>query len=151
MSSRAAVLAPAAFVPSSRDRATIVVAAVALVALFIAPWAAGGGPSAFGRALAGASSMWPLIAAAAAVLVCAWWGRETMTALVAALGLAWAFGAGFAAGAGGPAFGIGAALALGAPTVCLARALARLGMFRGDAAVATIVVVIGALLVVFVF
>src|SRR5437773_8251968 len=151
MSSPAATLAPPAFVQSSRDRATIVVAAVALVALFIAPWAAGGGPSAFGRALAGASSMWPLVAAAAAVLLCAWWGRATMIALAAALGLAWAFGTGFVAGAGGPAFGIGAALALGAFTVCLARALARLRMFRGDVAVATIVVVIGTLLIVFIF
>src|SRR2546428_9117640 len=102
MSSPATTLAPGAFVPSSRDRVTIVVAAVALVALFIAPWAAGGGPSAFGRALAGASSMWPLIAAAAALLLCAWWGRATMTALAASLGLAWALGARLAAGTGGP-------------------------------------------------
>ena len=151
MSSPAATRAPAALVPSSRDRATIVVAALALAALVLAPWSAGVGPSALMRALSGATSQWPLIAVAAAVLLCAWWGRDTMTALIAALGLAWALGAGFATGAGGPAFGIGAAVALGALTVCLARALARLGMFRGDAAVATIVVVIGALLVVFVF
>src|SRR2546428_13708850 len=117
MSSPATTLAPGAFVPSSRDRVTIVVAAVALVALFIAPWAAGGGPSAFGRALAGASSMWPLIAAAAALLLCAWWGRATMTALAAALGLAWAFGAGFAAGAGGAPLWIGAPPAPRAPPV----------------------------------
>ncbi|TMH54820.1 MAG: hypothetical protein E6H60_00360, partial [Betaproteobacteria bacterium] len=146
----ATALAPAAFIPSSRDRATIVVAALALAALVLAPWGPGGG-SALMRALSGATSQWPLIAAAAAVLLFACWGRDTATALVAALGLAWAFGAGFAAGPGAPAFGIGAALALGALTVCLARALARLGMFRGDVAVATIVVVIGALLIVFIF
>jgi len=85
------------------------------------------------------------------VLVFAWWGRVIGIAVAAALALAWAFGAGFAAGPGGPAFGIGAALALTALTVCLARALARLGLFKGDAAVATIVIVIGALLIVFIF
>jgi iron(III) transport system permease protein len=151
VASRAAALAPAAFAPSSRDRATIVVAAVALAALCIVPWAAGGRPSALMLALSGATSQWPLIAAATAVLLFAWWGRDTGVAIAAALALAWAFGAGFAAGASGPAFGIGAALSLTALTVCLARALARLGMFRGDATVATIVVVIGGLLVVFIF
>ncbi len=85
------------------------------------------------------------------MLVFAWWGRVIGIAVAAALALAWAFGAGFAAGPGGPAFGIGAALALTALTVCLARALARLGLFKGDAAVATIVIVIGALLIVFIF
>jgi len=146
----ATALAPAAFIPSSRDRATIVVAALALAALVLAPWGAGGG-SALMRALSGATSQWPLIAAAAAVLLFAWWGRDAGIAAAAALAVAWSFGAGFAAGASAPAFGIGAALALSALTVCLARALARLGMFRGDAAVATIVVVIGALLIVFIF
>jgi len=146
----ATALAPAAFIPSSRDRATIVVAALALAALVLAPWSAGGG-SALMRALSGATSQWPLIAAAAAVLLFAWWGRDAGIAAAAALAVAWSFGAGFAAGASAPAFGIGAALALSALTVCLARALARLGMFRGDAAVATIVVVIGALLIVFIF
>ena len=146
----ATALAPAAFIPSSRDRATIVVAALALAALVLAPWSAGGG-SALMRALSGATSQWPLIAAAAAVLLFAWWGRDAGIAAAAALAVAWSFGAGFTAGASAPAFGIGAALALSALTVCLARALARLGMFRGDAAVATIVVVIGALLIVFIF
>src|SRR2546428_3722739 len=138
MSSPATTLAPGAFVPSSRDRVTIVVAAVALVALFIAPWAAGGGPSAFGRALAGASSMWPLIAAAAALLLCAWWGRATMTALAAALGLAWAFGAGFAAGAGGPPLGIRAPLPPCGPPGCLARRPPRLGLFPRGASVSPV-------------
>jgi len=151
VASPTAALAPAAFTPTSRDRATIVVAALALAALVLAPWGAGGGPSVLMRAVNGAAAQWPLIAAAAAVLLFAWWGRDSATAVFAALGLAWAFGTGFAAGPGGPAFGIGAALALSALTVCLARALARLGMFRSDATVATIVVVIGALLVVFIF
>src|SRR2546426_4070652 len=136
MASSATALAPAAFIPSSRDRATIVVAALALAALVLAPWGPPGGGSALMRALSGATSQWPLIAAATAVLLFACWGRDTAIALVAVLGLAWAFGAGFAAGPGAPAFGIGAVLALSALTVCLARALARLGMFRGDVAVA---------------
>ncbi len=144
-------LAPVGLAPSSRDLATIAVAAFALAALLIFPWAATGGPSALARALAGDVSMWPLIAAAFGVLICAWLDRGRETALVAGFALAWSFGAGFAAGADGPAFGIGAALALSALTVCLARALARLGLFGGDATVATIVIVIGALLIVFIF
>ena len=144
-------LAPAGFAPSPRDRTTIAVAAFALATLLIVPWVAGGGPSALARALAGTWSFWPLIAAALAVLVLAWAGRDTETAIAAAFALTWTFGAGFAAGASGPSLGIGAAAALTALTVCLARALARLGAFRGDTTVATIVIVIGALLVVFIF
>ena len=67
MSSPAATLAPPAFVQSSRDRATIVVAAFALAALALAPWAAGGAASALIRAFSGATSLWPLIAASVAV------------------------------------------------------------------------------------
>jgi iron(III) transport system permease protein len=144
-------LAPAGFAPSPRDRTTIAVAAVALAALLIVPLGAGGGASALAHALAGTWTFWPLIAAALAVLLFAWFGRDTVTAIAAAFGLAWAFGAAFAAGASGVPFGLGAALALSALTVCLARALARLGAFRGDMTVATIVIVIGALLIVFVF
>src|SRR5204863_5517335 len=96
-------------------------------------------------------SLWPLIAAALGVLVFAWLGRDAAAAVAAAFALVWTFGAGFAAGASVPAFGLGAALALTALTVCFARALARLGAFRGDLTVATIVIVIGALLVVFIF
>ncbi len=55
-----------------------------------------------------------------------------MTALAAAFGLAWGFGQGFVAGADGPPFGVGAALVLGAFTLCLARGLARLGLFSGN-------------------
>ncbi len=57
----ATALAPAVFVPAARDRATAVVAAFALLALAVVPWALDGGPSALARALAGASSLWPLI------------------------------------------------------------------------------------------
>ena len=144
-------LAPAGFAASPRDRTTVAVAAFTLAALLIVPWALAGGPSALARALSGAWTFWPLIAAALAVLAFAWLGRDRETAIVAAFGLAWTFAAAFAAGASGPPFGIGAALALGALTVSLARALARLGAFRGDMTVATIVIVIGAMLVVFIF
>jgi iron(III) transport system permease protein len=65
--------------------------------------------------------------------------------------LAWTFAAAFAAGTAGPAWGLGAAVALPLLAVCLARAIARRGAFRGDATVATSVVVIAGLLLVFVF
>ncbi|MDQ6916523.1 MAG: iron ABC transporter permease [Pseudomonadota bacterium] len=144
-------LAPVDLAPSSRDRTTVAIAALALAALLIVPWSAGGGPTSLARALAGDRSTWPLIAAAAAMLLLAWSGRGIGTLIAAALALAWTIGAGFAAGSAGPAFGIGAALVIGALTVCLARSLARLGVFAGDATVATIVIVIGALLIVFIF
>ena len=153
--------APATFVPASRDRATPAFAATALVALVLVPWAAGGGPSALGLALAGSTTQWPafaatialapLIVAALAATVFAWLGRDRAAALASAFALAWGFAQGFFAGTSGPTFGLGAALALGALTVCLARALARLGAFGGDATVATIVVVTAALLLVFIF
>ncbi|MBK7471812.1 MAG: iron ABC transporter permease [Betaproteobacteria bacterium] len=135
----------------ARDRATVVVAAVALAALVAAPWAATGGPSALLRAFSGEAVLWPLLAAALATLVFAALGRDRWTAGAAALAVAWGIGSGFAGGNSGPAFGIGAAVALGALTVCLARAIARRGLFNGDAAVATIVVVIAALLLLFIF
>jgi iron(III) transport system permease protein len=137
--------------PSARDRTTVAIAACALLALLFAPWAAGGGASALMRALAGDGSMWPLLGAAAAVPLLAWARRDSATALAAAAAVAWALGAAFAAGASGPAFGIGAALALSALTVCFARALARRGIFGGDATVAGLVVVIGTLLAIFIF
>ncbi len=63
----------------------------------------------------------------------------------------WAFAAAFAAGPAGPSFGIGAAVALIALTICFARSIARRGVFGGDPTVATIVVVIAALLTIFIF
>jgi iron(III) transport system permease protein len=146
-----AALARAVFVPMARDRATAIVAAFALAALAIVPWAATGGPSALLRAFSGESLLWPLLAASVATLLFAAWGRDAWTSGAAALALAWGIGYGFEAGNDGAAFGIGAALALGALTVCLARAIARRGLFGGDPTVATIVVVIAALLLLFIF
>ena len=146
-----AALVPAVFAPPPRDRPSLVVAGVALVALALLPWGADGGASALARALAGSRALWPLVAAAATVLLCAWSGRDVATAIASGFGIAWTFGAGFAAGASGPAFGFGAAAVLAALTVCLARAVARRGYFGGDATVATLVVVIAALLAIFIF
>jgi iron(III) transport system permease protein len=134
-----------------RDRPSVIAAICALAALVVLPWATNGAAPAVMRALAGGWTLWPLVAAAAAILLCAWFRYDAATAIVAAVGVAWTFGAGFAAGASGPAFGIGAAVALTALTVCFARALARQGYFGGDATVATLVVVIAALLAIFVF
>jgi iron(III) transport system permease protein len=146
-----AVLAPAAFAPVARDRATAAVAAIALVALAALPWALAGGPSALARAAGGAAALWPLLAAAALTVATAWWGRDRASAALSGFAVLWAFVAAFAAGAGGASLGFGAAVALTALTVCFARAIARRGAFGGDATVATIVVVIAALLVLFVF
>jgi len=151
VASIAPALAPAGLAAPRRDLTTVVVGAGALLALLLAPWGAGGGASAAARAVAGTASMWPLLAAAAAVPVLAWWGRVTGTALAAAAAVLWAFGTALAAGASGPAFGIGAALALTALTVCFSRALARHGVFGGDATIASLVVVIAALLAIFIF
>ena len=63
----------------------------------------------------------------------------------------WGFGQGFVAGTNGPPFGVGAALVLCAFTLCLARGLSRLGLFSGNVTIATIVVTIAALLIVFIF
>ena len=151
MAAAAPALARAVFVPMARDRATAVVAAVALVALAVVPWSGISGPSALLRAVSGEALFWPLLAASLATLLFAAWGRDAWTAGAAAVAIAWGIGSGFAAGDSGTAFGIGAALALGALTVCLARAIARRGVFAGDPAVATIVVVIAALLLLFIF
>jgi iron(III) transport system permease protein len=144
-------VAPAVFVPAARDRATAVVAAVALAALAAVPWAATGGPSALLRAVAGAQAFWPLLAAAAAALAFAAAGNDRGTAAASGFAVLWAFAAAFQAGPTGPAFGIGAALALLALTVCFARAIARRGLFGGDPVIATLVVVIAALLTIFIF
>jgi iron(III) transport system permease protein len=96
-------------------------------------------------------SLGPLFLAAALMLGCAWRGLAGGTALAAAFGLAWGFGQGFVAGVNGPSFGAGAILTLTAFTIVLARAVARLGFFAGDATIATVVVTIAALLGVFVF
>ena len=146
-----AALAPAVFVPASRDRAIAGIAAFAVVVLAIVPWSADGLPSALARALSGSTSLWPLIAAAVTALALAWSGNDRGTATVAAFGVLWTFASGFAAGPSGPAFGPGAALALVALTVCFARAIARRGIFGGDPIIATVVVVVAALLAIFIF
>ena len=144
-------LASPVFVPAARDRATIVVAAVAVAALAVLPWALAGGPSALARALGGAATMWPLLTASALAVVTAWRGFDRATALLSGGAVLWTFAVAFAAGQGGPSFGVGAAVALVALTVCFARAIARRGVFAGDPTVATVVVVIAALLALFIF
>ncbi|MFO1315683.1 MAG: iron ABC transporter permease [Burkholderiales bacterium] len=144
-------LASPVFVPAARDRATIVVAAVAVAALAALPWALAGGPSALARALAGSATTWPLFVAAALAVATAWRGADRATAALAGGAVLWAFGVAFAAGKDGPSFGWGAAVALVALTICFARAIARRGVFAGDPTVATIVVVIAALLALFIF
>jgi len=147
----ATAFAPAVFAPAGRDRATALIGALAVIALIALPWAVGGGPSALTSALGGARSFWPLIIGAVAALAFATLGRDTGTAVASGMALGWAFLAGFAAGASGPSFGFGAVLALAALTICLARALARHGIFGGDTTVATLVVVIALLLAIFIF
>ena len=146
-----AALRPAVFVPAGRERVTAIVVAVSLGALAVVPWAMGGGPSALARALGGAQSLWPTIVAAIVALVSAWRGHDRATAAAAGFAVAWTFAAGFAGGAQGLSFGPGAAIALVALTTAFARAIARRGLFGGDPVVATIVVVIGVLLALFVF
>ena len=141
----------AVLAPALRNRATTAIAAVALLALLVLPWAMGGGASALGRALGGNLGLVLLLLATVATLVFAWFGRETCVAIASALAVALTLAAGFAAGAAGVPFGIGAALALAALTLCLARALARRGLFGGDVTVASIVVVVAALLGLFIF
>ena len=144
---------------AARDIVTSVSAAIALAALALLPWSADGGATAVG--LIASAAKWPhyaalvalapLLVAAIAALIFAWLGLDRLTALSAAFALAWGFGQGFVAGANGPPFGVGATVALSAFTLCLARALARLGLFTGNATIATIVVTIAALLLLFIF
>ena len=142
-----------------RDTPTAIIAALTLVALAAIPWAATGGLPAAGLVVSGAKwphyaasvTLGPLFAAAVVALVCAWLGSARATAIAAGFGLAWGFAQGFVAGGNGPPFGIGAALALLGFTLCLARGLARSGLFSGNVTIATVVVTIGVLLLVFIF
>jgi len=146
---------------AGRDSTAIVFAALAVVALVIVPWAADGGPTALNLAIGEAQGKWPrfaaslalgpLFAIAVALLWFSWRGQARMEAPISVLGLAWGLAQGFIAGANGPSLGVGAAFVLAAFTVCFARALARLGVFGGNATIATIVVTIAALLGLFVF
>jgi len=147
----AATLAPTVFVPVARDRATTWVAAGALAALALVPWGLEGGASSLALALRGELSHVVLVALTALAVVCAWRGAARATAIAAGLAVVWAFAAGFAAGVKGTSFGAGAAIALVALVACFARAIARRGAFKGDPTVATIVVVVAALLAIFIF
>ncbi len=151
MASPAPAIAPSVVVAPARDRASVAVAAVALIALTVLPWSMEGGASALARALSGAASFWPLVAGSVAVLVFAWTGHDRWTAGACAATVVWTFADGIAAGTSAAPFGLGAAIALSALVVCLARALAHRGLFGGDCAVATIVVFIAALLLIFIF
>jgi len=144
-------LAPAVFAPAARDRVTVYVAAIAAIALCVLPWAASGGPSVLLRAVGGGWEPWVLLAGAAATLAFAWLERDRATAIAAGASVLWAFGNALVLGHAGPTFGWGAAVALPALTVVFARSIARRGAFGGDPAVATIVVVIAALLAIFIF
>ncbi|HVN34169.1 MAG TPA: iron ABC transporter permease [Casimicrobiaceae bacterium] len=143
--------APAVFVASARDRTSACVAAFAALVLVALPWALAGGPSALALGIGGAQSMWWLIGAAIAAIFFAVLGQDQALATASAFGVVWALGTGFVEGANGPPFGIGAALSLAALAACFARAIARCGAFGGDAAIATIVVAVAALLSIFIF
>ncbi|MFO1311126.1 MAG: iron ABC transporter permease [Burkholderiales bacterium] len=146
-----ATLAPAVFAPAGRDRATLYIVALAVAALAALPWAASGGPSAFMRAAGGSAGLWPLVVASASALFFAWREQDRWTALASGFAVVWTLGSALALGPAGPSFGWGAGVALAALTVAFARAIARRGVFAGDPTVATIVVVVAVLLVIFIF
>jgi iron(III) transport system permease protein len=157
----APALPPFRYARGGRDLVATVVAALGLAALIFIPWAATAPQTALAFIVSGPPEAWPhfaaalslapLIVATLATLACAWFDASLGMGVTAALGLAWGVGQGFVAGVNGPPFGLGAMLVLAALTLCLARALARRGWFAGNATVATIVVTIGALLILFVF
>jgi iron(III) transport system permease protein len=76
---------------------------------------------------------------------------HALLASACALALLWLLGRGFALGTAGSAFTVWHYAALLAITVLFARSLARCGAFIGDTTVATIVVTIAALLLLFIF
>ena len=134
------------------DRWAVGLASTALAAALFLPWFAGKGSSALSLALGDAASVHaPLVVATLLALALAWRAHFAALAATAALALGWTFSAGFALGVGGSSFGLGAAVALTALTLLLARGLARRGRFGGDVTVATIVVVIAGLLLLFIF
>ena len=143
---------PHATVAARRDLWLLGLAAFAVLATLVLPWFAERGGSALMLASGGAAPAHaPVVAAALLGLWFAWRSRFAALAACAAFAAAWGLGAGFAAGAAGGSFGAGAGLALGAFTLLFARALARCGRFGGDTTVATIVVVIASLLLLFIF
>jgi iron(III) transport system permease protein len=148
-----ASLALSATVSGAPQRGALLLAAVGAAALLLPPWfASGWGPSSLRWALQG---QWlqhgPLLLLAAAGLACVARRAWAPLAAVSAAAVVWILAFGFAGGAGGDSFGWGAALAMTAYTLLLARALAHRGRFGGDTTVATIVVVIATLLLLFIF
>ena len=152
--------APLALPSRARDWITPGLAAGALAALLALPWgeqtpsavawllgASPAKPTAFDANV----TLAPFAVAVAIAFALAWAARPRLTALASAAGLAWIFCASLAAGNAGPSWSFGAALAVTLVTFCFARALARGGAFRGDATIASIVIVSAGLLVVFVF
>jgi iron(III) transport system permease protein len=146
--------------PAARDWITPALAAATLLALALVPWGTGT-PSALVWLVGGADAKWsafdarlvlgPFVLATIVALASSWLARDRVTVAAALAGLVWVFAASLAAGTAGPSWSWGACLALPLLTVCLARALARLGAFRNDVTIATIVVVSAALLFAFVF
>jgi len=151
---------PVAFARHARDWTSPLLAGAALLALALAPWASGS-PAALSWSVQGVHPKWPafdarvalgpFVAASIVALFCAWSGRDRLTLGACMLALAWVFGASLVAGTSGPSWGWGACLSLPLLTLVLSRALARLGAFRRDATVASIVVLSAGLLLVFVF
>ena len=134
------------------DRWLVGFAALALIAALALPWFAERSGSALTLALGSAATAHaPVLAAALLSLWFAWRSNFNALAASAAFALAWALGSGFAAGAAGGSFGLGATVLLSAFTLLFARSLARGGRFVGDTTVATIVVVIAGLLLLFIF
>ena len=143
---------PATGLAPRRDFWLAGLAALALLTTLAPPWFAGRPGSALVLALGGAAPAHaPVVAAALLAAWFAWRSQFAALAACAGLALAWLLGAGFAAGVAGGSFGIGATTALVALTLLLARALARCGHFGGDTTVATIVVTIASLLLLFIF
>ena len=116
-----------------RDRASVALALLALALLVV------GTPAPL-------ASTAVVVALAAALL-----DRPALLAVAAAATLSWLLVSGFAQGAQGAPFGAATYAALLALTLLFARALARRGLFIGDATVASIVITIAALLAVFIF
>jgi iron(III) transport system permease protein len=93
----------------------------------------------------------PVLLATLLAAVFAWRSKFAALATATGFALAWGLGQGFAAGPSGANFGLGAAVTLVTCTLLLARALARCGRFKADTTVATIVVVVAGLLLLFIF
>ena len=149
-----------AFAPAPRDWWTPALAAAALLALAVLPWGSGS-PSALGWAIAGVhaarpafdarAALGPFLVAVAATLIFAWSGRDRWTVAASLAALVWVFATALAAGTSGPSWGWGPCIALPLLSLCLARGAARLGAFRSDPTIASIVILSAGLLLIFVF